>query len=179
MKKQISNALLVGGLLLLIAAVLAGCKSTPGQRGPSGRYAITVELAPDLKGSSVIVDLVGINSSSQPIWMDYDMAKYWQPGDPRRKDAEPNRRTFSFVSGQSTSYMMPADDPLWDKWMSEGVSDVLVLADLPPPQASRPGLADARRQMLTLDKLHWPKKTKELKVSVKHSGIDVLTPPRQ
>ena len=164
-------------MLVVLAAILSGCGSCkPGKPGPIGRYAIEVVLDESLKSSSVIVDLVGVNPTSLPRWEAYEMSKYWKEGDAMRRDAD--KVVMNFVSGQSLSNSLPANDPQWDKWKAKGVTHVLVLADLPGAQASRPGSQDARRLVLSLDQCSWPSGTKALKVLVQGSGIVVATPTR-
>jgi hypothetical protein len=169
---------LVGGsLMVLLATVLSGCGSCkPGTPGAPGRYSIDVSLDESLKSSSVLVDLVGVNQSSLPRWEAYDMGKYWKEGDPMRRDAD--KVVLNFVSGQSLSSSLSATDAQWNKWKAEGVTHVLVLADLPGAQVSRPGSQDARRTVLQLDQCAWPSGTKSLKVLVQRSGMVVATPMR-
>jgi NAD(P)-dependent dehydrogenase (short-subunit alcohol dehydrogenase family) len=69
-------------------------------------------------------------------------------------------------------------DAQWDKWKAKGVTHVLVLADLPGAQVSKPGSQDARRLILPLDECTWAAGTKALKVQVQRSGMVVLTPMR-
>ena len=177
MKKQVIKLLVAGGSIVLLAAGLAGCDSCkPGKPGSVGQYAIQVDLDESLKNGSVIVDLVGINPSSLPRWEAYDMGKYWKEGDAMRRDAD--KMVLNFVSGQALSNSMTMTDPLWTKWKAQGVTHVLVLADLPGAQTSRPGNQDARRQILPLDRCTWASSPKALKVLVKRSGILVLTPAR-
>jgi hypothetical protein len=162
---------------MLLAAVLAGCKTCkPGVPGPTGKYSIEVSLDESLKTSSVIVDLVGVNPSTRPLWEVYDMGKYWKENDPMRRDAD--KMVFNFVSGQALTKTLAITDAQWDKWKSKGVTHVLVLADLPGTHSSRPGNQDARRQILALDTCQWPDKTTALKVLVQRSGMVVLTPTR-
>jgi hypothetical protein len=166
-----------GALMVVLAAALSGCGSCkPGKPGPIGRYTIEVVLDESLKSSSVIVDLVGVNPSSLPRWEAYEMSKYWKEGDPMRRDAD--KVVMNFVSGQSLSNSLPANDPQWDKWKAKGVTHVLVLADLPGAQASHPGSQDARRLVLPLDECTWPSGTKTIKVLVQGSGMVVATPMR-
>jgi hypothetical protein len=168
---------MAGGLIVLFVALLTGCDTCkPGKPGPVGRYAIEVSLDESLKTSSVIVDLIGVNPSSLPRWEAYDMGKYWKEGDAMRRDAD--KTVLNFVSGQELTKTMATTDAQWDKWKSEGVTHVLVLADLPGAPTSRPGNEDARRQILPLDKCTWAAKTTALKVVVKRSGMVVLTPVR-
>jgi hypothetical protein len=174
MKKQVCKPLMAGFIALLLVG-LCGCGTT--KPGPAGRYTIDAKLDESLRTSSVIVDLVGVNPSSLPRWEAYDMSKYWNEGDSMRRDAD--KKVLNFVSGQALSQSLPATDPLWDKWKGQGVTHVLVLADLPGTQTSRPGNQDPRRQILPLSKSHWPRGTKTLSVLVQRSGIVVLTPTRQ
>jgi hypothetical protein len=178
MKNRILKPIIAGSCALLLVTVLGGCSSCkPGQPGPVGKYDIEVVLDDSLKSSSVIVDLVGVNPSAMPRWMAYDMAKYWKAEDPMRHDAE--KVVLTFVSGQATNKTMLVTDPLWAKWKAQGVSQVLVLADLPGVQVSKPGTEDARRQVLSLDKCSWASGSKQLRVQVQRSGIVVLTPGRR
>jgi hypothetical protein len=177
MKNRLVTKLLAGGMLLVLATVLNGCSSCkPGKPGPIGKYAIDVSLDESLKSSSVLVDLVGVNPSSLPRWEAYDMGKYWREGDPMRHDAD--KIVLNFVSGQTLTNSLSATNAVWERWKSQGVSHVLVLADISVRGESRPGNQDARRQILSLDQCQWPNKTKVLNVLVQRSGIKVLTPAR-
>jgi hypothetical protein len=161
----------------MLMAVYAGCSSCkPGKPGPIGKYTISVSLDDSLKSSSVLVDLVGVNPSGLPRWEAYDMGKYWREGDPMRHDAD--KVVLNFLSGQTLTNSLASTNLVWDRWKSQGVTHVLVLADINVRGESRPGNQDPRRQILSLDQCQWPKKTKALNVLVQRSGIKVLTPPR-
>jgi hypothetical protein len=169
--------LIAGVAMVLMAAVLTGCGSCkPGKPGPPGQYTIEVALDDSLRSSSVLVDLVGVNPSTLPRWEAYDMGKYWREGDPMRRDAD--KVVLNFVSGQSLTNSLVSTNPQWDKWKATGATQLMVLADLPGTQASRPGSQDPRRLSLPLDECSWPSKTKTLKVLVQRSGMVVLTPMR-
>jgi len=177
MKNRLVNQLVAGGMLITLMTVFGGCSSCkPGKPGPIGKYTINVSLDESLKSSSVLVDLVGVNPSGLPRWEAYDMGKYWREGDAMRHDAD--KVVLNFVSGQSLTNSLSATNAVWDRWKSQGVTHVLVLADITVRGESRPGNQDARRQILTLDQCQWPIKTKELNVLVQRSGIKVLTPAR-
>jgi hypothetical protein len=164
--------------LSILLAALTGCSSCkPGKPGPIGKYNVEVNLDASLKSSSIIVDIVGVNSSTLPRYEAYDMGTYWKPNDAMRHDAP--KVVMSFVSGQSLTNSLPATDPQWDKWKAIGVTHLLVLADLPAAGlVSRQGNEDARRQILPLDECNWPAKTKTLSVLVQRSGIIAVTPTR-
>src|SRR5258708_502847 len=147
MKNRVIKLFTVAVFSLFLAVVFSGCSSCkPGTPGPIGKYAINVTLDESLKSSSVIVDLVGVNPASLPRWEAYDMAKYWKEGDVMRRDAD--KMVLNFVSGQSLTNSLPMADGQWDKWNGKGVTHLLVLADLPGAQVSKPGNQDARRLIL-------------------------------
>jgi len=174
MNKRFNTPFLAASVIIL-GAILAGCSSSKPDKPSYGKYDITVTLDESLKNSSVIVDVVGVNPSSSPRWEAYDMGKYWKDGDPLRHDAD--KITLNFVSVSTLTNTITAKDPNWKKWKSEGVTDLMVLADLPGPQASRPGNEDARRLILPLDRHKWPSGTYHLTLLVQRSGIQV-TPSR-
>lgn len=176
-KQSLVQRLILMAMIGGAAALLAGCGSCkPGKPGPIGKYDIRVNLDESLKQSSVLVDLVGVNAGSLPRWETYSMRSYWEDNDPMRRDAD--KETFTFVSGQTLSKTFEAKNPRWEQWKKKGVTHVLVLADLPGGHTDKPGNQDARRQILSLDECVWPKKTSELTLLVKRSGIDILTPMR-
>lgn len=176
MMNRLLNSLIGASSLVLAATLLTGCGSCkPGKPGPVGRYTIEVALDESLKDSSVIVDLVGVNPSTRPRWEAYDMGKYWHEGDPMRRDAD--KVVLNFITGQSLTNSLAATNAQWDKWKGVGVTDIVILADLPGVQPAGPG-QDARRLVLPLDECNWPSKTKTLKVLVQRSGMVVLTPTR-
>ena len=177
MKNRVIKPFVVGGFIVLFASVLAGCGTCkPGKPGRTLQYTIEVSLDESLKTSSVIVDLVGVNPSTLPRWEAFDMGKYWKEGDAMRRDAD--KVVLNFISGQALTKTMSGTDPQWDKWKRNGVTHVMVLADLPGTHTSKPGNQDARRQILALDECSWPANTTTLKVLVQRSGIVVLTPAR-
>ncbi len=161
------------GLSILSSMLLlAGC-ATKGP-GPTTARTIQIELDPALKGQSVLVDLVGVNEANAPRWKAYSMTKYWSDGDPMRADAA--KWTANFISQPSLVKTLEVSDPIWKQW--QGAAYVFVLADLPGKFTDQPGTQDARRQILPLFKSAWPSGTKELKVRVQQSGIQVVTPLR-
>jgi hypothetical protein len=173
----------IGSILLTTAVAtaaifLTGCFASckPGKPGKPKAYHVTVNLDESLKEGSVLVDLVAANPGNLPRWESYSMSKYWKDGDPMRNDAD--RITLSFVSGQSLTNHLGQVDPKWNRWLGQGATHLIVLADLPGAHADKPGTQDQRRQIVTLDPCNWPKKTTNVMIQVQRSGINILTPPR-
>lgn len=159
----------------LLAALIAGCSSPkPAGQGPIGKYEVQLRLDDGLKQGSVLVDIVGVNAGSMPRWENYPMSKYWQHSDPMRAGAE--KVTFDFSSGNATVQSLAVTNGIWTVWQQKGVSHLVLLADLPGGATDKPGVADPRRQILSLDTRLWPKKAKRLVVVVKQSGLEIETP---
>lgn len=160
-----------------LAVSLSGCSSCkPGKPGKPKPYHITVNLDQSLQQGSVVVDLIAVSPTGLARWENYSLNKYWKEGDPMRNDAD--KVTLSFVSGPTLTNALGRLDPKWSRWMAQGATHLVVLADLPGGRVDKPGTADERRQIVPLDECHWPKKTTNLLVQVQRSGINVLTPPR-
>lgn len=177
MKHHVHCKVIAGFVAILCSAILVGCATCkPGDPGMPRKYDIEVNLDDSLKNSSVVVDLVGINSAGLARWQAYDMEKYWVDGDPMRQDA--SKVTFDFVTDSTLKRTLSMTNSIWATWQDKGVDHVMVLANLPVTAASLPGNQDVRRQVLSLGVCHWPDKTTQLRVSVKRSGIEVLTPAR-
>jgi hypothetical protein len=167
----------LAALLATGIALLTGCATCkPGKPGKPKAYHVTVNLDQSLQQASVLVDLVAANPTSLPRWEAYSMSKYWKDEDPMRKDAD--KITLSFISGRALSNELARVDAKWNKWLAQGATHLVVLADLPGARQDKSGTQDERRQIVPLDQCHWPKKTTNLIVQVQRSGINVITPPR-
>lgn len=182
MKTQLISQPLFLALLVLAAAALAGCGSCkPG--GPPGdplAYNLTVAAGESLKGSSVIVDVVGVNPSELPRWQTKSLKDYFGKDDPLRADAL--KATHTFLPGQQAPFVLAKTNAIWKKWLGPGagVQDLIIIADLPGvyPEG-KVGNQDPRRQRIPLCKCYWPSGTKDLKVEVQAGGVKIVTLPRE
>ena len=147
------------GCALVIAAFLVGC-GTP----PATKHA--VELVPRTD-ASVEVDLVGATASDLPDWKAYSMNKYWQPGDPMRRDAE---KVTLRIDGKETKQFAP-NDPIWDKWFARQATYLVVLAHLPGDFQDGP--TDPRRKIVPLAAIE---KNDPLQIEIQERRIMVVTP---
>jgi hypothetical protein len=164
-------------LLLSAGLVCSSCSSCkPGKPGPIGKYGINVNLDPSLKDASVAVDVVGVTPLTLPRLDNYSMTSYWQPNDEMRNGAD--KLTFTLGSG-SDSHTVPMTDAKWNEWLSHGVTELVVLADLPGVIDDKAGSLDPRRQELPLDKCNWADGTTNLVINVKRSGLEVSSTARQ
>ena len=171
------RSIFLAGLTTTLTLLVSGCSSCkPGKPGKTKAYHITVNLDESLKQSSVLVDIVPVTSASKEKWDSYSMSSYWRPGDARRNDTT-DKITLSFISGRLVNEIGRLD-PRWNKWLAQGVTHMMVLADLPGAPEDKPGSQDLRRQVLSLDSCYWPDKTTNLIVVVQKSGLTIQTPLR-
>jgi len=155
----------------------SGCKSCPtGVAGPVLTYNVQLNLDPGLASDSVAVDVVGVTPGNLPRWQNYSMTKYWQSGDEMRQDA--SKITLFFGAGKEQNQTISATNAIWKDWISHGVNNIAVVADLPGIFEDKPEPQDARRQILNLCKCSWPDDTTNLVIDIKRSGVEVRTTPR-
>mgnify|MGYP000546895464 CR=1 FL=1 len=161
-------------LLLLACAVgLAGCASAP----KPAPYTIKLTLDPSLAGTSLQLDIIGANTTSDlPKWQNYSVTNYWQPGNAFRRDAR--KVTLAFGRGQPTVQTLASTDAQWAEWLRTGAMHLVLVADLPGTVADQVGNADPRRLILPLDRSAWGSKVKEIDVVVQESGLRLMTPRR-
>lgn len=175
MKMPLAGRLGLLTLLLCALPFLVGC-GTPKPRA----YGVRVTLDPALRDQSVRVDLVGVQNANLGQWEGKKMSEYWADGDPLRRDTRGNGelKEFNFISNTAAEVTLPPKDPIWPLWLSHGANHLFVLADLPGAFPDEPGDRDPRRKILPLNPKHWAKRSKELEIQVRPSGVVVLTPTR-
>ena len=156
--------------LALLALVLGGCTSAPQPKA----YSIHVTLDDALVGTSVQVDVVGVNTLADlPKWQSYSVTEYWQPQNAFRRDAH----KYSMQFGRETpkSLTLASTDPIWADWLRTGSMNVVLIADLPGAAADQAGNADPRRLILPLDAAAWGSDVKQIEILVQESGFKLLT----
>jgi len=165
-------------VLSLAVLVISGCSSCkPGDPGPVQTYTVQIDLDPGLANDSVRVDVVGVTSGNQARWENYSMTKYWQQDDEMRQDA--SKVSLNFGRSNPASQTIGLTSAIWKTWLAKGVTHVAVVADLPGIFEDKPEPQDARRQIFSICKCSWPDKTNTINISVKRSGVEVTTVPRQ
>jgi hypothetical protein len=163
--------------VLLFANGCSGCK--PGAGGGAARgYNLSLVPGASLKDSSVVVDIIGIQQSELQLLQTYSLKKYFKPGDTVRMDLV--KTNVTFLPDKQTTFVLKRDDPLWDKWLAEGVQYVVLIADLPGVyEEGKNGSQDPRRQLIPICKCYWPSGTKDLTAEIRAGGVRVVTAPRE
>ncbi len=157
-------------VLLAIASIAVGCRSTPKPKVRTWTVKIT-KVTP----ASIEVDLLGVNKSEDSYWRSVSVNKYWQPNSALRREAESRAKTTRFENARE--YVLSKDDPVWAKWFGYGAYELMVIANLPGSFSD--SSADPRRLFLPLDKNQWPEaKAQTLELEVSESQIRVLTPQK-
>ncbi|MBX3365408.1 MAG: hypothetical protein KF866_11690 [Phycisphaeraceae bacterium] len=149
---------------------LTGCGCSPGAR----KFNVQVTGREDLLASGhVEIDIIAINESDRSRWEQLSMDSY--ASSIQRQDARDRLRTLS-LSKDAPTQTLSMNDEIWNRWMRDGSMHLFVLAPtLRVPGASGAGAADARREILPLDRCRW--KSGKIEIEVGRSGIRTLTPP--
>ncbi len=157
-----------GLLLFSFGLLFAGCHPAP----TGSRFNVEVIPGNDVKQASVEVDLIGATEREKAFWESYSIDKYWEPGDPVRRDAE--KYSLRLDNGRARALAVP--DPIWNKWLNRGALYLVVIAQLP---GDFKGLArDPRREVLSLDKRNWKTSNARLEIEIQERQIRVLTVER-
>jgi len=157
--RHASATVLAPAMLVL----LVGCASGPQP------FPMVIEPSSSLRGS-ILVDVIGANKSDLSDWESCSVTKYFQPGNPKRQDAD--KVTFHIEPGVNTPYRLEVTDEIWNRWKHAGVDHLVVMADLPTVAEDGP-----RRKILSLNPDDYPD-AKELEVEIQQSGVRVLTRQR-
>ncbi len=157
----------IGGLALFapLCVLLVACQST--KPDPVAWDVVITKTVP----ASIEVDLIGISDVERPAWEGYDLNRYWTEGDSRRANAD--KLTKSLQTGQP--WVVSRSDPKWQKWLSHGATELLVLANLPGRDFA-PGPNDPRRIFLPLSSNRWKTKGGRLEIEVQDTIVRPLTP---
>ena len=158
--KLFTQVLLMAGL----SQLLVSCQSTHPQ--PAAWDLVITKTVP----ASIEVDLIGISDIERPAWEGYDLDQYWTAGDSRRAKAD--KLSKNLETGQP--WVVSRTDHQWQKWLSHGASQLLIMANLPGHFA--PGPTDPRRTFLPLAPDRWKTKNGRLDIEVQDTIVRPLTP---
>lgn len=150
------------------AVVLGGCSPKAAMKA----FNVDVDIARErLEGSTVRVDLVGVNSAGYSRWSGKSVDTYWEPGDPLRSSAKNLGMVYEMrFATVPSSQRLSKSDPIWSTWAASDVFWVFVFADLPTEHDDQPG-------EFTVDRTRYPRKTKTIDISIQSVGVFVRTAP--
>ena len=148
-------------VVVLACLLSAGCVSS---RPTSWNLSITKSTY-----ASIEVDLVGITTAEKPYWQGYDIDKYWNAGDLRRKNAKP----LTQILKMGQPWVISIDNSKWQEWLNRGATELLVIANLPGHFDA--GLGDPRRIFLSLNPRDWKAKNQTLEIEIQDTMILVNT----
>ncbi len=143
----------------LAFTLVTGCSSSLSTVNLQGSASVAT--------SSVLVDIVGISPSTQGLKL-LPVTRYWQGG---AAQAKGDAKSFRFGPNSPQSYTLAASDPIWKHWHDIGVTEVMVIADLPGVFPDLPGDSDARRKILPISS-----KSTSATITVDKAGLVKATP---
>jgi hypothetical protein len=155
----------VGFAVLLTAILGAGCGAP---KAKPRAWNITVTKATT---AAIQADIVGINSLEKPTWANYSIDNYWTNPNSLRRDAD--KLTQLLQTGKP--WVISITDSKWQQWKARGVTELVLIADL--PGRFDPGPGDPRRVFLTLDKNAWKSKD-QIEIQIQENLIRVMTPQK-
>ena len=145
------------------AALAAGC--SPGV----GKYDVKVSVAPELRNSSLDLDIVAVDAVTKGNWSGQRTDDYFSGTSPTRANARAGGEVFTmeFRPGGPQTQTLEAKNPIWTtKW---GKRPELFFI------ANTPGATDAQRtQTIPLATDRWDSRTIEVVIEPKR--INVVTP---
>lgn len=153
---------------VLMASLFGGCSGGPG------KYNVTVTPAAGMREGgrfpSFEVDVVGVNQTDADRLKSYSVNDYFSGGDPVRKDSD--AKTMSFTAAKSEAQTLSMTDPVWDKWLSHGATQLVIMANIPGVSGDKG--EDRRRLILPLLSKRW--EGHSIEIEVQRSGVVCRTP---
>ena len=157
-------------LLFALLLIAPGCSLLGGKGTKPVAWTIKITKS---TAASVEVDLVGISPSEDGYWRrSVKPDDYWNPNKPIQKQAASRMKSTRFEEGPT--FVLKNDDPIWNKWLSYGATELLIMASLPNKYSNDE--SDPRRQIVSIAKNAWQAKDKTLEVEILDGQIRVLNP---
>jgi hypothetical protein len=150
----------ISALVLSLAFVSTGCKSTPKPKPVAWNLSITKKTP-----ASIEVDLIGVTENEKQFYQSLTMENYW-PNSAVRRDADKLTQILT-----NDPWVVSRNDPIWAEWKKRGVTTLFVVANLPVPN----GLW---KVALPLDKKMWDAKNYTLDIEIQNTLIRVQTPEK-
>jgi hypothetical protein len=153
-------------LLAVLSLIGAGC----GSSSPASWNLNLVKETP----ASIDVDIVGVQPSDEAQLQNMKPDDWWSPppNDLVRRGYQDMSLTTNFQSGDQ--WLVSQDNPIWKKWFHAGVTELMVIANLPRVHDNTP--TDPRRKFLKLNKGAWKDVAKQtLEIHVQDDRVRVIT----
>jgi hypothetical protein len=166
MKSKHSNAWMFPVLLAVVSLFGAGC----GSPSPAAWNLSLTKLTP----ASIDVDIVGVQPSDEAQLTSMKVDDWWSPppNDLIRRGFKDMTLTSNFQTGDK--WVVDEKDPIWKKWFGSGVTQIMVIANLPRVHDNSP--SDPRRKFLKLTKGTWKDVSKQtLEIHVQDDRVRVIT----
>ena len=156
-------------LCLTTAFVAVGLSLLTGCSSP---HLDTVNLqgSASVAAASVQVDVIGLNAGNQTLKA-LPVPQYWRGANAQYKA---DAKSFRFGPNSPQTYTIAAGDPIWKHWSDAGVTEVMVIADLPGVFSDLPGDADQRRKVIPVTSKG--SKTTSATIVVDKTGLVRSTP---
>jgi hypothetical protein len=172
----------ITGLKALVAMIgmllMVGCSCTPSMAPRDIHVLIDNSLrTADGKLKSVQVDMIAVNAGELERWKMESLQNYWTPGKSALATAA-DKVIFKFDPTENIpEKTFPKTHAVWDIWGKKEAMDLVIVADIPGFQTPQAGMADPRRQIITLNGCRWDN-TDPIQVSISSAGVVILTQPK-
>lgn len=147
-------------LILTVGLNLIGCSCD----GRMKKFDLSIQLDPQLRNQTVLVDLVGVSDPNAEEWDAKDPAQYWRQGDSFRsihlRDGLIHPIEFVAGSGILSNELSRKDD-IWNRWKREDAINLYVMVELQSRRHSK---------TITLDCGRW-EDVSELDIRITPDGI--------
>lgn len=173
---------MINGMKVLVALgamlLTVGCSCTPAMNPRDVQVKIDNSLrSADGKLKSVQVDMIAVNAGELEGWKMESLQNYWTPGKSiLATSADKVVLKFDTTENIPEKTFSKADAH-WAAWDKKGAMDLVIVADIPGFQTPQAGMADPRRQIVTLNGCRWDNED-AIQVSVSSAGVVILTQPK-
>jgi hypothetical protein len=155
-------------LLFALLFIAASCSLLGGKSTKPVAWNIKITKSTP---ASIEVDLIGVSPSEDGYWRrSVKPDDYWDPNKPIRKQAATRMKSTRFEEGPT--FVLKSEDPIWNKWLSYGATELLIMASLKNKHSNDE--SDPRRLFISITKGAWQAKDKTLEVEILEDQIRVL-----
>jgi len=135
-----------------------GCCITDTPR----RYNIQIVMDKQLADTSVTVDIIGVNPNVAEMLSAKSVTDYFNVGDTTRTSVD--KYSLRFSQDSPAVQDLSSKNPIWETWMQQGSTELIIMANLLGDFQDQPGAADTRREVLPLSCKRWGTDTIQIRV---------------